>query len=329
MSHNILERDIQTGIKMAWHNLTNVVEEITRENSGIDYEMDCFPSFIEINGEKIRTNQKHVVSLDDNKVIGNAVGLDYAMISNGKVLDMVEEALSGTSHKIVSIGTVDNRQIGFISVQIDSAFKAAKRATESVLNFHWGHGGKLALIAKTGFTVQVCQNTINLAMKERGDFKMSLKHTKNSVARIGNMSKAIEAYLSIREEFKVAMNAFANVSVDTIKAEKIFAGLIAPENAEDEGLSTRAENTIERLGELFKSGKGNDGDGLDDVFNAITDYYTHESSNKDNPWKQNVSSEFGAGSRMKELAYNTFRDTAALNKVIKRGEKVLVATAQS
>jgi hypothetical protein len=235
-------------------------------------------------------------------------------------------------HQIVSVGTVADRSKGFISVKLDEAFTAASRLTEPLLNLIWGHGGNISLIARSGFTVTVCENTFNVNLGRKGkDFNLSLKHTKNALDRIQNMNEAIQNYAGVVAEFKAAMDSFEAVSCDEENARKIIGGVIVPDSFEKElTVATRTRNNIDRMVTLFGKGAGNTGSNLADVFNAATDYYSHESSGGDNDrTKQFVSSEFGAGQRMKETFFNVLSDEDSLASVKTRGEKVMLAIAAS
>lgn len=348
MGHNIQKRDIQTGIEMGWHGLTNVVGKITRENCGILYGMEKQRlQLLDANGkivtkeEEIFNKKKEIigyrtvpasdyftiVSLDDGLPIGGPVMSGYELISNGQMFDMIEEALAGTSHEIVSIGSIGNREKVFASIKLNDKIVAAGRETQDVLNILWGHGGKFGVTARSSFTVVVCQNTFNASLSEKADFRLNVKHTAGSVAKIQNMAKAIDAHFGVAAEFKAAMDSLAAQTVTEASAKEIFAGFIVRET-EIEEVSTRSQNQVNRLSELFKSGKGNRGQNFADVFNAITDYYSHESSGGDDKFKQFESSEFGAGNRAKTEAFDLLTgekvpDLGDLAEVSARGNRAL------
>lgn len=330
--HNILERDTQTGIEMAWHGLTNVVPEINKENAGIIYPMEKKPLFLQFGDELIGTPYGAVVSLDDNLPIGNAVSMEmdekgndtgYGLISNEAMWDMAMSSLEGTKHQVVSCGSVDNRSKVFVSIKLDekNIVKAAGRETENVFNIMWGHGGKLGVIARTGLTVIVCQNTLNMALSRRGEFNLSIKHSRNSSARLPQMGRAIEAHLGVVAEFKRAMDEVAGIKTNNNEARKFFAGFIGRDQSGKpmEELSTRASNQVERLEALFRGGAGNKGENRADIFNAITDYFSHESSGgDDNRWKQYNSSEFGSGAANKREAYALITNPVSTNDAIRK-----------
>ena len=337
MAANIQSRDIQTGIEQAWHGMTVIQNPITKENSGIAYAMDTRPLFIEkSDGTKIETEYKQIIACDDELPVGKPVSQGYCLIDNCTIFDMVNDALTGmigaNRHQIVSVGTVDDRSKGFMSIKLEEAFIAASRNTEPLLNILWGHGGNISLIARSGFTVTVCQNTFNVNLGRKGkDFNLTLKHTKNALNRIENMGKAIENYAGVVAEFKLAMDSFEAKDCDEENAKKIISGIVAPVTFEKElKIATRSKNTIERITELFVGGAGNSGKNLADVFNAATDYYSHESSGGDtNRMKQFISSEFGSANTAKDTFFNVLSDDDSLATVKTRGEKVMLAMAQA
>ncbi len=323
MAHNIQKRDIQTGVEQAWHKLTNVVENIDETNAGILYPMYIAETYFKTpDGKEVASNGRQIVAGDDNLPIGRTVGNDYKLISNREIWDAVQDGLSGTSHKIVSCGTVADRSLGFVSVKVAENFIAAKRDTQNVMNVLWGHGGNKAVVARSGFTVVVCQNTFNMAMGERSDFKLSFRHTANT--NILDLGKAIDAHIGVTAEFKLAMDGLDAVDVKASEARKIFAGFISGgETPESKTGISRFSNTLDRVQELFVSGKGNSGRTLADVFNGVTDYYSHESTGG-TAWKQFSSSEFGSAGNRKTEFFDILTNPDTLRSTTFRGESILL-----
>ncbi len=326
MAANIQTRDVQVGVELAWHKLTHVKPSIDRSNCEIIYPMHKEQLFAG-NVAPQPTDFYMVVCADDNKPCGSPVGPDYTLIDNGSIWDMAQNALGGTAHTIVSCGTVANRSRGFISVKLDKNFIAAGRDTESVLNILWGHGGKCSVIARTGITVVVCANTLAMALSRRGEFNFNVRHTGQALTKLEGMSKAIDAHCGVTAEFQKAMSEFVAQPCKVDLARQVFTGFIVRDENPDE-VSTRAENQIDELVTLFRTGKGNTGKDFADVLNAGSDYYTHSSSGGENRWKQFESSEFGMGNRRKIELYNLLRgqnvpELGDLASVIKRGERVM------
>lgn len=325
MSDNILENDIQTGLEMAWHGRTNVVDKITKENCGICYGMSLADIYYQAGTKKqgavtvpvyAKSPVGKLVICDDGVVIGQ-VSDTFALITHSQIWDAIQEGIKGTDHKIESVVTMQNRQLGAISVGLGS-FRACGEEHLSRLNVCWGNTGKMELMLKLGTTKIVCNNTFNVAVRERGTKLMRVRHTKNGVARVEiDMPQAIARAVGVRAELEAAMKALDKAKVDEPTATQFFAGFVAPSEADE--LSTRAENTVTRLSELYRGGAGNRGKSRADVFGAITDYYSHESSGGNNRWKQYVSSEIGAGAKAKERAFAILSDDEAFSKTVERG----------
>ncbi|MFA5714265.1 MAG: DUF932 domain-containing protein [Candidatus Paceibacterota bacterium] len=327
MAAEIYERDIQVGTEMAWHRLTQVVPEITTDNCGILYPMEKQPLFLP---SGIKTPHYVTVSLDDGLPIGPTVSEKYALISNGDVWCAVQEALEGAHHKITSVGTVCDREKGFISVELNEDFLAAGRQTQSRLNILWGHGGVSTVIAKSGFTMVVCGNTYNMALKESGDFSFKIRHTGLAHLKIDDMKIAIETHFGVQEEFMLALNEFQEQSVSSGDALKFFAGfVVGKEKEKDTEVSTIAFNQYMELHKLFHRGAGNEGKNVADVFAATTDFYTHGFADSEvSMQKRFVSSEFGTGQKRKEEVFKLLTDRKVprvgdYDECVRRGEKVL------
>ena len=120
------------------------------------------------------------------------------------------------------------------------------------------------------------------------------------------------------------MESLANQTVTADNVREIFTGFVAPVDAEK--LSTRAENTVDRLVSLFNGGAGNNGRNMADAFSAVTDYYTHESSGGENKEKQFLSSEYGAGAQRKAEFFSLVsKGGDRLVNIAKRGAELIAA----
>jgi hypothetical protein len=218
---------------------------------------------------------------------------------------------------------VNNRALGYISIKVADDFKAAGKEHKPMLNVCFGHGGTKAVTARNNLTRIVCSNTFNMAMREKSDFKLSIRHTSN--AKIMDLAKAIDLHFGVVQAFKQAMDEFQAVDVVPSQARKIYAGFLIGEDTAPESRTgiTRFTNQVDRLTELFSTGKGNTGRNMEDVFSGVTDYFSHYSSGGDDKLKQFTSSEFGAGDIAKREFFSVLSSPDLLSQTIKRGESVL------
>lgn len=318
---------------MAWHGLTKVIDPatpITCENSGIGYEMKTID--IKYEGMPVEyKGHKYIISTDDMLPIGNPVGRDYVVVSNCRMFELVGEALKERKYSIESVGSVGNRQKCFMSAQLDEPMNIAGDKTQTELQIIWGHGGIVGWIAKSGITRMVCENTIKMALAETGDFELAGKHTVESVKKLDKLGNAIDRHYAVIDLYKVNIERIALEVCNEDKARAIFAGFLFRDNEIPKEFKTaRNQNTVETLLGLYKDTKqGNEGKTLKDVLNALTDYYTHESSGGEDKWKQFESSEFGIAAQRKIEAYEILMGKSVrglgknLAEVVARGRKVI------
>ena len=381
--HNLLEYDLHQATKQAWHNKTDVKEDLTLENCWLR-DWDIVPVEM-MRGDDVRRSIDAAIALIDegqdaetilrNLSVDNTlskslriltttdqpkleIGTGYNAdtfkpISNEKFLEMIHNAVSGTDHKLVSCGSVRNRGRVFASFALEGLedFEVAGRKFESFLNFGDGRDKSSVLWVSTSNICTVCDNTFtaNLHQVEQtktdeagtdtNQIRARVRHSKNVELRLPELANMIDKAVGVQAQFKVAMEEFSQEKVNVDQARTLFAGFIGSrvdtrkkdkETGEiKQRFSTRSENTVHRLTELFQRGAGNEGETLVDVFQAGTEFYTHESTNRDRKEdkasKQFASSEFGAGALAKEDFFRGLQRTDVRQEWHNKGAE-LVAT---
>lgn len=343
MAHNLQNYDIQQGIEQAWHGKTQVVPEITFENIILG-KWDLVPQRLQKNGKDTKW---HILTCSDvpeleigtpyNGGLGNEPGT-FKPVDNKAFLQLVKDSIGGTSHTIVSAGSVRNRGRVFVSIKLNGmeTFEAAGRKFSAYLNYGNGHDRSSVLWANTGNIATVCDNTFtmnlfqveNKAAKEGTDDNLAIskRHTKNVLMSLPAMADLIDKAVGVQAKFQAELNRLANVPVTVVQATNLFAGFIGRKAEPAKGLSTRANNTVGRLVQLHVSGKGNRGENLADAFSAVTDYYTHFSSGGENVMRQVVSSEYGAGLTAKQDFFSVLSNEESFETTLKRGELLLANT---
>ena len=323
MSHAITSIDKQQGTFQAWHGLTEIREDLTVDNNWLaSWDVTPRPLFI---GEGVKTPYSLLTATDDANIqIGVPFTESYSVISNKEFLDVIRESLVGIDGvKLVSIGSVCGRNRTFASFEIDAAkHKVGDREFKqywTVLNSF----DKSSVFADVFSNIcTVCNNTfrMNLAESGKGD---RVKHTKFAKRKLLDIPAKINAALGAASEFNRIFAQLEETPVKVDTAERIFAGFLGG----GEEMSTRAVNTVGRLVNLFQVGAGNRGETLGDVFSAVTDFYSHESSGGDDRMKQWVSSEFGAAADKKSEFLPLLANTGERIKLIQAGKKSLELTA--
>jgi hypothetical protein len=322
MSHGMKNRDYQLGLTMGWHGLTQVLEVIP----GFKHEILRVPC--ELAGAEV-PGWSWLVDSQSKLPIGSPVADSFQFANNARWMQTVNDALSFMDGaKIASVGTYGDLAKRYVSIEVGETVKYAigKREFVDMLNLQDAIDGSMQAIAKGSNICIVCQNTFNMSLHGSGETFGKAKHTKTHAEKWEGIEKAIEAFFNKSAEFRRLMETASEVTVTEDRAKAGFAGFLSPEG---EGLSTRGLGTVNRMTELFLTGKGNDGRNALDVISAVTDYYTHESAGGENRMKQLESSEVGAGAKAKDsfLALvstktRTF-NKQAFGSLVKVGETVL------
>lgn len=342
MASRIYEHDKQQGLVQAWHGNTEVVSTITLEDNWLR-KWDLVPVQMEKRGKPTKWTILECTDLGEQLEIGQPYNPQtFQPVNNADFLDMVKQCLAGTDHKIATVGSIRNRGRVFLSVELMGMekFKAAGRDFGAYLNFGNGHDKSSVLWVNTSNICTVCDNTFtfnlvsveNKAKNNTTDDNLSVRqrHTKNVKLRLPELAKLVDKAVGVHAQFQLELDKLNEVEIPHAYANNLFAGFVGRNISQADrrhGLSTRAFNTVSRLGELFLSGKGNSGETLADAFSAVTDYYSHESSGGNNVMRQVMSSEYGAGNQSKQDFWRIVRDTSICAQTVEVGEELLTNTA--
>jgi hypothetical protein len=306
MAHKMNSIDLQRGVEIAWHKLTDIQSAETLWKEGFGFEYQKLPMFF---GDDFAKAECYAIGASDlpNVMLGKPQFDSFDFLSNSRMLEIVHNSFAGTKAEIVSVGTFMGRTKRYISVKLNEggcdSFKVGDREFLTHLNLMDAIDGSMKFISKTNVHCVVCANTFNAALNAlNSDFELALRHTKTHCdeTKIENIEKAISAHCGMNKLLKQLMESAEEVKVSPKQAERAFAGFLG----KGEVLTTRTENRIDRLNTLFTSGKGNRGATGLDVISSITDFYSHESSGSRGEFAQFESSEVGSGARSKDEFIN-------------------------
>lgn len=309
MADEIMDRDVQAGIEMAWHKKTKVVP-VVQFSDAFPFEIKRQAIYVQT-GKLQKIEGYEVFIADDDKLIcGKPVASTYGAMTNAQFWATCSDSLEGTGAIIESAGTMMDRTRRFLTIKLpDDATKIGGRVFKSRISLIDSIDQTLKFHAVNTSVCIVCANTAKMVIGDHsGEFHFAEKHTSNFIARIEGMEKVIEGMVGVQAQFNEALRIASEVPLSVDDARPLFAGWIG-EKAKG-GISSRAVNTADRLVELFVKGAGNNGETLLDAVSAVTDFYSHESSGGEDLVKQALSSEFGAGSTAKTKFINSLFLTA-------------------
>lgn len=307
MSHEIEKRDRQVGIKMAWHNLTQVEEIVNRENAHPFEVVECeCPSIYcglehEVpDGEVISAGAwKRLVADDDKLPVGPPYNPETYTPSNIAMFwTIIERALGKRPYQVVSAGSIRNRAQIFASIKVRDPFDIEGREFVDYLTLIDSFDGSLALQARYTCYCVVCANTLTASLHSGRSLGKAI-HKKGFNEAASRITDSIETYFSRAEEIQKLLTTAHAHQVDEKEARCWIAGV---DNAKKSKLSMADLQRTARMTELFRFGKGNKGETQLDAFSAITEFHTHESGRGTDTNVQWMTSEWGNSAAVKELA---------------------------
>lgn len=325
MPHGITKRDKQQGRHMGWHKLTVIDTDLNLKKNWLR-DWDIQEVQLQT-ADGVEVPFKILTGTDDNLPIGRPYASSYTPVTNVQFLDMIEEAISGVKGAVVeSIGSVCDRGRVFVSISIKGMdkFIIGKREFHDFLNFGNGHDQSCAVWANSSNTCTVCNNTFTSNLDNA---TAKVKHSKEVVARLDNIVEIIDAYAGTQAKFKAEFERLMNEDMKTDEARNLFAGWMIRSTAGNDSrdLGPKTLSKVNRLTDLFETGRGNTGENRADAFSAVTDYFTHEStrSNGRNVSRQVFSSEFGIGRTAKVDFWNVIRNEDSIKSYTASGKKAL------
>jgi phage/plasmid-like protein (TIGR03299 family) len=317
MSHEITELDTVVATSQTWHKLETIKPEIDYYNSGLAWDAEKSPIFLEdgrvIPGHSVVVAKDHPVGI---------VSDSYEVIQNHRIFEMIDKSLKGVDYEIVTAGSLGGLSKVFVSVSLKdhASFEVNGDKFRSFLDFATSHDGSMRYCAFDSNIRIVCANTYRAALNSKGAFRSSVSHKKGAEDNLVEVERNLETIFAGREAFATAMRTLAEKPMTLSQAESVLAGWVAPDDAEI--LSTRSTNKVADMLERFEKGDGNKGETRYDLFNGITEHYTRAAV-KSSAGKNFGSSEFGTGNTKKQEALELLIDDKSVFETQERGIELL------
>jgi hypothetical protein len=321
--HGITSKDKVQGIESFWHNLNEVIPqtelnsfELTCLNRTVEKQATYFgPDFseakvtaMEKDGEKEYSVESVVMKgIGDEKDSFLTVSTEenYPVIQNAEFFGVMQPLIDEFGFNVYSCGSLYGLRKWFVGLRSnDSRYTLADgKEIHNFINAQWSHDKSWKFRVYNSTQNIVCMNTaifsrqVTEQMKKNkvNLFDMFAKRTRNCGEKIALIKQALTAYYAELELQKEILNQFIATPIEQDKAFNVILGFLGGEKEE---ASTRLNNQANEIFDLFVGGKGNNGQNLFDLFNGVTEYFTHNAS--DNNQKLFVSSEFGAYAKKKE-----------------------------
>lgn len=305
MAANLQSRDQQVGLEQAWHRQTKIVDRVTRENT-MPWDVIEAPIFYKVPSENPLQPDKLIedptfktlLATDDWLPVGQPYGPSYCPTSIAMFWKVIEQGMGDTPYDIISAGTVENRQKVFASIKVSDGFKIGDREFRDYITLLDSFDKSTCLQARYTNVCVVCSNTFAAAMRAGSQIGKA-KHTLMVEENAQRLVDAIDKFVGTSASFKAMLEEAFQKPCSRDEARAWLTGI---EGRNVEELSNGMKQKTARLVELFETGRGNEGRTRLDAFSAVTEFHTHESSNRKGEDSQYMSSEWGASSQIKTLA---------------------------
>lgn len=291
-----------------WHGLGKKVDHLLTsaeaiDAAGLNYQVQKMPIFLK-DGTEIK-DQYATVRMDNNAPLG-VVGSKYTVLQNKDAFSFFDAVVSVKEAMYETAGALGVGERIWLLAKLPGYIKTVgDDITEKYLlltNTHDGSGSVQVML--TPIRV-VCQNTLNVGI-QAGSHKSKIRHTFNMGMKVEEVRKTLGLIQQQFTIFEQATQKLAAVQLTTEAAEAYFKKSLAIVEQED-NRSTRAQNILEEVSNLFVNGKGATLPGAKDTawgaFNAIVEYVDH-SRGGENLEKRAQSLLFGSGANIKQKAFD-------------------------
>ncbi len=180
-----------------WHGLGQAIpqgmehSETVAQLAGLNRRVVLTPLYTMVGGEPVAVPERFATAYEDTGFVLGVVGSRYTVVQNVAAFNAIDRWLADGRVRYETAGALDEGRKVFILVRIDEDFRIAGADPVTpyalVTNSHDGSSG---LGVKLVSTRVVCQNTLNVALRERRE-RIGIRHTASAEANIESAAKAL------------------------------------------------------------------------------------------------------------------------------------------
>lgn len=308
--------------EVPWHGLGNKVEEGTdlddfRRSAGLDWEVQktpvMFPGFCMSganNGLHTFKNKFVLNRTTDNKPYA-VVTNRYKPVQPKEIFEFFRELLDLHGMKMHTAGALnDGGKIWALATTGDSAFIRGLDQVKAHLLLCTSYDLTLSTTAQFVSERVVCNNTLNVALKESGGGRIVIPHMSDFNA------DAVKERMGIGKEqwsaFTSSLEILAKLRVDTTKASQVMRNVFKIPDVAVEGTPNMSHvcNIINLFTQERFKGADLAGQTAWGLLNATTEYVDwHKRARNQN--NRINSAWFGEGANIKDATFNELMELAA------------------
>jgi phage/plasmid-like protein (TIGR03299 family) len=328
MGHGIQDNDFMfsgNNVK-AWHGLGATVEGLLTASEALqaaklNWLVEKKPIMV-CGGKKI-PDMYATIRNDDHSVLG-VVGANYHVLQNADAFNFFDPIAERGDAIYETAGSLFGGRRVFITAKIPGLIRVGtgEDVSEKYILLSNSHDGSTAVQAKLIVTRVVCNNTLTVAMRERGD-SVTIRHSALMAEKLSFASEMLGVANKKFVEMESTFNAMRDkqMTESDVRAYLNRCFNVAPvrgdkQYKEQEGDISKEKRAIAQVMELHESGLGSDmvRGTLWGAFNAITEFTNHHRT-----YKQRENGNDRADNKLNSLFFGQSASLGdrALNEAVK------------
>lgn len=311
-----------------WHGLgVGVEKEVTSEAAirfaGLDWE--CYKERIGVVSDRqvdgipvvsqIIDDKFAVVRKSDKKYLGT-VGSEYTIINNVDCFGLLNSIIGDGQAVFHTAGSLFDGRIIFITIKLPSDTKIGDDKIEQYVLLSTSHDGTKSLNIRWTPVRVVCANTLNLALNDKVQSSINIRHTTNFSDRVEQARQVLGLSNVYRDAMERQYNRFLQTKFTKDQMVK-FASELLP--FRDDPKSKPIILRRHKLIDLFAMGKGNAAviGTAWAAFNAATEYADHHKQFIENEKRTKEEARLksileGSAARFKQKAYDLLTEVVTV-----------------
>ena len=301
----------------AWHGLGARLSQVATAQEAIEaanmgWEVGMREVFIQTpSGQFIEvTDKKAVTRMDNGKVFG-VFSNQYTPLQNRDAFTFFDSVVGAGEAIYHTAGTLAGGSRIWILAKLPGDLKLSDTdVLERYILLANSHDGSLAVTMKPTTVRVVCNNTLSVALGGETNKLFRAVHTSSVMQRVNQARETLglqEAYFA---NVMRGIERLADERMTQAAANEFLVELFGQEENR-EAISTRMQNQIDTVGNLFVKGTGNHGVNRWDMLNAVTEFVDHKRTKDDD--KRLDAAWFGGGKDLKQKAWNLLLPAGTLS----------------
>jgi phage/plasmid-like protein (TIGR03299 family) len=316
----------------AWHKLGTVIEQAATSAeaiglAGLDWRVEQWPvRAFDPDNQSTEAGIPDVVAnvRTDTKAVLGVVGRRYRVFQNREAFDFMDALVGDKLAIYETAGSLHGGRRVWMLARIPKEYRAgADDLIKPYVLLTNTHDGSQALRMIPTTVRVVCQNTLNLALREAGVDGLAVSHHPRLETRIQEARAKLGIIAARFDKFDAELHAMLAKDLSASEADGYFRGLSGVDLPSQ---SERQKNARERVYGQMVANFDNDRNTLPGVkhtawaaYNAVSEWADHQKAQRGKTVEDKLNRRldsiwFGAAHQLKQAAYHGALELAGAGK---------------